>query len=204
MPDQVCQIAANPAAFRAELRRRCIAARLSMPAAVHAAGSECVRRHLAALLLPRPPGIIAFCAAVRGEVDCQPLVESLIAAGWQAAMPVVTRPKAPMTFRAWSPDTPMSTDAHGIPIPAQGRPAQPGIVLLPLVAFDAAGYRLGYGGGYFDRTLPGLVPIPLAIGVGFELGAVETILPGPHDHPLDWLVTEAGSRAAGPARRDFS
>ena len=68
----------------------------------------------------------------------------------------------------------------------------PNIILLPLVAFDRQGFRLGYGGGYFDRTLAALVPRPLAIGVGFELARVADIRPQAHDLPLDAVVTEAG------------
>jgi 5,10-methenyltetrahydrofolate synthetase len=86
----------------------------------------------------------------------------------------------------------MSEDRHGIPIPGGGPAIDPDIVLLPLVAFDTAGYRLGYGGGYFDRTLAARVPRPLAIGVGFELGRVADIRPQGHDVRLDAVVTEAG------------
>jgi 5,10-methenyltetrahydrofolate synthetase len=119
-------------------------------------------------------------------------------------MPVVVIPAAPMIFRAWTPATPMTTDRHGIPVPVD-IPADPttgdaviepniapDILLLPLVAFDAAGYRLGYGGGYFDRTLAARVPRPRAIGVGFELARVPDIRPQAHDLPLDAIVTEAG------------
>jgi 5-formyltetrahydrofolate cyclo-ligase len=71
----------------------------------------------------------------------------------------------------------MALDRHGIPVPAAGEELGPAIVLLPLVAFDPQGFRLGYGGGYFDRTLATMVPRPLAVGVGFELGRVAAIRP---------------------------
>ncbi len=86
----------------------------------------------------------------------------------------------------------MNEDRYGIPTPAAGDFLQPQALLIPLVAFDAAGYRLGYGGGFFDRTLASLHPRPLAIGVGFELNRVETIHPEAHDARLDAIVTEAG------------
>ena len=86
----------------------------------------------------------------------------------------------------------MEEDRHGIPTPAIGDFVQPQALLIPLAAFDAAGFRLGYGGGYFDRTLAGLQPRPLAIGVGFELCRVASIHPEPHDERLDAVVTEAG------------
>ncbi len=88
----------------------------------------------------------------------------------------------------------MITDRHGIPIPDTAASETPDVLLLPLVAYDAAGYRLGYGGGYFDRTLAGCVTRPLTIGVGFALGAVATIRPQPHDIPPDWIVTELDAK----------
>ena len=107
-------------------------------------------------------------------------------------MPVVVAPNAPMNFRTWTPSSAMDSDRHGMPIPASGQTVVPDIVLLPLVAFDPQGFRLGYGGGYFDRTLAVLVPRPLTIGVGFELARVANIRPQAHDLPLDAVVTEAG------------
>jgi len=86
----------------------------------------------------------------------------------------------------------MGVDRHGIPIPQDGPNIVPDIVLLPLVAFDTQGFRLGYGGGYFDRTLAMLVPRPLAIGVGFELGRVADIRPQAHDIRLNAVCTEIG------------
>jgi hypothetical protein len=93
----------------------------------------------------------------------------------------------------------MGADRYGIPIPADGAALMPDIVLLPLLAFDAQGFRLGYGGGYFDRTLAAMVPRPQAIGVGFELGRVADIRPQAHDARLDAIVTEAGVFAPGLA-----
>jgi 5,10-methenyltetrahydrofolate synthetase len=194
MTDQPPQTAANPDDLRATLRREKIAARLALPAAAHRAASVAIRHHLTEILLPLRSGTIAFCMPIRAEVDCQPLILHLLAAGWQAAMPVVWETDAPMEFRGWTPDAPMTTDPFGIPIPAAGSVAHPDVILLPLVAFDAAGYRLGYGGGYFDRTLAVIQPRPLAVGVGFDLAAVKDIRPERHDVPLDLIVTESGIR----------
>lgn len=194
MTDQPRQTAVNPDALRATLRRERIAARMALPAAAHRSASVAIRHHLTELLLPLRAGTIAFCMPIRAEVDCRPLVEHLIALGWQAAMPVVRETAAPLEFRGWTPDAPMTVDPYGIPIPAAGRQAHPDVILLPLVAFDAAGYRLGYGGGYFDRTLAVMQPRPLAVGVGFDLGAIEDIRPERHDVPLDRIVTESGIR----------
>jgi 5,10-methenyltetrahydrofolate synthetase len=88
----------------------------------------------------------------------------------------------------------MTTDRHGIPIPDTRTVAAPDVILLPLVAFDESGYRLGYGGGYFDRTLASLTPRPIGIGVGFELARIDTVRPTAYDIPLDVIVTETELR----------
>lgn len=185
--------------FRAALRREKLAARMALDKNAYEARAARIDSHLSALLVPLPPQVLAFCAPVRGEFDARPLVSLLIEHGWRAAMPVVEATSSPMSFRAWSPSSTMCIDRHGIPNPRDGCPVVPDIVLLPLVAFDLHGFRLGYGGGYFDRTLASLVPRPLAIGVGFELARVVDIRPQPHDIPLDVVVTEAGiERLASP------
>lgn len=135
--------------------------------------------------------MLAFCWPIRAEFDCRPLAGTLLAAGWQMAMPVVTLRGAPMTFRDWTPESAMTSDPHGIPIPDTATVRHPDVLLLPLVAFDSAGYRLGYGGGYFDRTLAACVPRPLSVGVGFECGRVPSIHPEAHDIPLDCIITES-------------
>lgn len=178
--------------YRAALRRDSLAARLALDAASHAALSARIEARLRTLLTSLQSQTLAFCAPVRGEFDARPLATELLGRGWQAAMPVVVAPTSPMVFRAWSPEAAMDIDRHGIPIPADGPEVRPDIVLLPLVAFDAQCFRLGYGGGYFDRTLAALVPRPQAIGVGFELGRVADIRPQAHDQRLDAVVTEAG------------
>lgn len=194
MTDQPRQTAVNPDALRATLRREKVAARQAMPAAAQRAANVAIQHHLTEFLLPLKTGTIAFCMPIRAEADCRPLVEHLLTLGWQAAMPAVEVIDAPMAFRAWLPDAPMTTDPYGIPIPATDRQLHPDVLLLPLVAFDAAGYRLGYGGGYFDRTLAAMKPRPLSIGVSFDLCAVKDIHPERHDVPLDLIVTESGIR----------
>lgn len=181
-----------PAEFRRETRQRCIAARLALAPEAHAAASAAIEARLLALLSLRAVGVLGFCSPIRGEFDARPLALRLIALGWRAAMPVVMVRNAPMIWRAWSATTPMGSDDFGIAVPLAEEVAAPNLVLAPLVAFDAAGYRLGYGGGYFDRTLAATEPRPETIGVGFEVGRVDSILPEPHDIALDRIVTEAG------------
>ena len=110
----------------------------------------------------------------------------------QALLPVVVAPKTPLAFRAWTPQTPMVKDRYGIETPAEGEFVVPQALLIPVNAFDVAGYRIGYGGGFFDRTLATTVPMPLSIGVGFELARLDSIHPEAHDQRLDAMVSEAG------------
>lgn len=86
----------------------------------------------------------------------------------------------------------MTKGVFDLPVPDGTEVVRPEALLIPPVGFDAQGYRLGYGGGYFDRTLAAMVPQPLKIGVAFELSRIPTIYPQPHDVPMDFIVTEAG------------
>lgn len=191
-PEHAANSTANCATGRASLRREKIAARAALTPAEHARLNALVEDRLATELAPHRPGVLAFCWPIRNEFDARPLAARLIAAGWRMAMPTVVEKDAPMVFRPWTADGAMTRDPYGIPVPDSAAIAPPpDVVLLPLVAFDARGFRLGYGGGYFDRTLAAMVPRPLIIGVGFELARVADIHPQAHDIPLDRVVTEA-------------
>ena len=107
---------------------------------------------------------------------------------------------SPLEFREWTPHSEMIEDRYGIHIPARRDVLRPDAILMPLNGFDGAGYRLGYGGGYFDRSLAGMNPRPLAIGVGFELARLDSIRPQAHDLPMDFIVTEAGAFAVANGR----
>ncbi len=138
---------------------------------------------------------VGFCWPIKNEPDLRPLMESFIKsgkAGFSALMPVVVDTDSALAFRTWTPDGRMLNDRYGIPTPTDGAFLTPEVLLLPVNAFDAAGYRLGYGGGFFDRTLATLEPRPLSIGVGFELARVDSIRPQAHDMRLDAIATEAG------------
>ena len=147
---------------------------------------------------------VAFCWPVKNEPDLRPLLATWMTAkntGFCALLPVVVEENAPLAFRGWTEETALVADRYGIPTPVDGDFVQPEALLLPLNAFDAAGYRLGYGGGYFDRTLAarGRQGVrPLTIGVGYELARVDSIHPEPHDQPLDAIVTEAGAFRISP------
>ncbi|MCL4682197.1 MAG: 5-formyltetrahydrofolate cyclo-ligase [Rhodocyclaceae bacterium] len=180
--------------FRNALRNRLIAAREALPAELHAQRSRQIERHLGALVDVLSPAVLAFCWPFRGEFDARALVAARLPGGLRACLPVVVVDNGlPLEFREWSPQSEMIEDRYGIHIPARGETLRPDAILMPLNAFDAAGYRLGYGGGYFDRSLAALSPRPRAVGVGFELARVDSIRPQAYDLPMDFIVTEAGA-----------
>jgi hypothetical protein len=118
-------------------------------------------------------------------------MRELAAAGVAVALPVALRLGEPMTFRPWQRGAPMERGLWDIPIPATTAAVVPRTLIAPIVGFDAVNYRLGYGGGFFDRTLAQLGPAASAIGVGFSLFALPTIHPQPHDVAMARIVTEA-------------
>lgn len=163
------------------------------------AATQAVATHVLDLLDRRFPGRPARAVAaywpIGGELDLRPLMSELHGNGTSVALPVIVAKGAPLVFRRWSPDEPMVQGEWRIPVPAPASPTlHPQVLLIPLVGWDPAGYRLGHGGGYYDRTLATLEPRPLAIGVGLEAAHLETIHPQPHDVPLDVIVTERGVR----------
>ena len=183
--------AAGPA-WRRSQRRWLIAARLAMSEEARAAASRSIE---AALNQRFPPGSISLVGGywpIQGEFDPLPYLRSVLAAGAAAALPAAARPGEPLEYRPWTPRTRMAAGRWNIRHPAEGDAVTPAALLVPLVGFDAAGHRLGYGGGFFDRTLAALTPRPLAIGLAFEAQRIDDLGPRPHDEPMDVIVTEAG------------
>ncbi len=138
-------------------------------------------------------GVLGVCWPIRGEFDVRGVVEEHLSNGGQAALPVVVEKSAPVEFWRWHPGIPMQTGVWNIPIPATREVLMPDAIIVPLVGFDGAGFRLGYGGGYFDRTLAAAVPRPYAIGLGYAQAELATIHPQPHDIPMNLIVTENSS-----------
>jgi 5-formyltetrahydrofolate cyclo-ligase len=136
-------------------------------------------------------GIVGVFWPIRGEVDLRPFIDVIMKRGSLAAMPVVIAPKHPLEFRIWKPGDPMEMGAYAIPYPTEGDAVAPDVLLAPLVGFDTGCYRMGYGGGFYDRTLAALPNKPITVGVGFEIGRLETIRPQKYDIPLDYIVTES-------------
>ena len=178
-------------AWRRVLRREMVTRRSLLRDELHAELSARIVAHLHGAF--PPPKVAAFCWPIKHEPDVRAVIAAWTKVGTHAALPVVLAENTALAFREWSADTPLEADRYGIPTPLAGAWLVPDLILLPLNGFDAAGYRLGYGGGYFDRTLAALSPRPLAIGVGFEINRLDSIRPESHDQRLDWIVTEAGT-----------
>ena len=188
---------ANHVALRAAIRQRCLAARMALAAQVpeHQRKSGLIEQHLWTWFAQRVPRSFSFCAAIRGEYDSTPLAIRLIAHGWRATMAVAAAPASALEFRHWVPGVSMQSDRYGIPVPQSEIVPTPDVLLIPMVAFDGEGYRLGYGGGYFDRTLAQSsvnTSHPIAVGISFAFAQVDSVLPQAHDQQMDMMVTEAG------------
>jgi 5-formyltetrahydrofolate cyclo-ligase len=185
------------AAARQAARRRLIAERLALAPEMRARLAAALAERLAALLARLPGDTIGAYWPIKGEFDPLPLIGRLAEAGRIVALPAAVAADAPLEYRVWQPGDAMEQGRHGIPEPRRRRLVRPDILLIPLVGFDEACHRLGYGGGYFDRTLAALAPRPLSIGVGFEAALLPTIDPGAHDVALDFIVTDARLRERG-------
>jgi 5-formyltetrahydrofolate cyclo-ligase len=179
-------------AWRKSQRARLIEARMALPLDDHRAKSEVISRLLAARFPPDGLPSLGCYWPFRREYDCLPLMRKVIDEGGAVALPVVLQKNHPLEFRPWTPQTKMEAGVWNILHPAEGPAVHPAALLVPLVGFDDAGYRLGYGAGYYDRTLATFPKAPVTIGVGFELCRMPTIFPQPHDVPMDYIVTEAG------------
>lgn len=139
---------------------------------------------------------VGFCWPFKNEYDPRFLMRTLRARGARTALPVVVAPRQPLIFRLWAPGDELAKGVYDIPYPAAGEPVVPDVALVPMNGFDSGGYRLGYGGGFFDRTLAALRGAhgthPVAIGVTYELARMDTIEPQGYDIPMDYVATECG------------
>jgi len=183
---------------RAE-RDRLIAARLAIPRDLRREHAERIAAHLDALIHPLDGRTISTYWPLHGEPDLRPWMERVIARGGRCALPVVVVKNAALIFRAWTPHAKMEKGFWNIPVPADGAEIIPDIIIAPVVGFDYQCYRLGYGGGYFDRTLAGFRHSPLVIGVGYAHAQIPTIHPQPHDIAMAGIVTERETLERRPA-----
>lgn len=210
-PDYFDPLAVDPeqardvARWRRAERARLCAERQALGAATRRAAGEALAEHLRELLDARfdgaPESVLSAYWPIRGEPNLRGLMAELHAARLSVALPVVETRFAPLLFRRWTPEAALVRGDWNIPVPPpEADTLVPDIALAPLVGWDGEGYRLGNGGGYFDRTLAALAPPPLTIGIGYHSARLTTIYPQPHDVPLDIIVTEAGVQVVRETR----
>lgn len=178
--------------WRTVERERLIALRLAIPGEERRRLSERIARELDRLLGDLSGTTVAAYLPFRGEPDLRIWIEGLSMRGATAALPVVVAPRSPLEFRTWSRGEPLRPGVWNIPVPAGGTVVTPDVVIAPVVGYDAACYRLGHGGGFYDRTLAALPRRPRILGVGYERLSLRTIYPQTYDVPMDAIVTEAG------------
>jgi 5-formyltetrahydrofolate cyclo-ligase len=178
--------------WRKTERERLVRERLALDAAT----LERWRSRIDAYLERSFPGLarlrVAFCWPIKNEYDARHFARTLRERGALTALPVVVAPKMPLLFREWHPGVELAKGALDIPYPVNSPQVVPEAVLLPMNGWDSKGYRLGYGVGFFDRTLASLAQRPVVIGVSYEQARLETIYPQSWDIPVDYLVTERG------------
>lgn len=179
-------------AWRRAKRDTLIAARMALSSSAHNAASAEIGKHLKEIFAPLPRTLVGAYWPFRREYNVLGFLEWLTERRHEVALPVVLGKGQPLEFRRWTRDMEMISGVYDIPYPAKGEPVWPTVLIIPMVGFDAAGFRLGYGGGFYDRTLAAYTEKPLCVGTGFELGRLPTIHPLPHDIAMDEIVTEAG------------
>jgi 5-formyltetrahydrofolate cyclo-ligase len=185
--------------WRSETRAGLLAVRRALPGAARQQIATTIARTLCDTVVPLPGDCIGFYWPIRGEFDLRDAMLAFMARGATAALPVVVGKNQPLEFRPWQRDTALVRGVWDIPVPAPGAVVNPTVLVIPLVGFDPHGHRLGYGGGYYDRTLATMIPRPLTIGVGLAASRLPTIHPQPYDIPLDAILTEQGWAVPLPA-----
>ena len=183
---------------KAALRRALVAQRLALPDRWQRA--EALQRVLRLWLLNQTDTVIGAYWPIKGEFDPLPALHRWKEDGElvdepqrrRIGLPVINKQHKTLTFHAWYPGCEMEEDAYGIPKPKNTELIVPTLLFVPCVGYGPGGYRLGYGGGFYDRTLAALRPKPYTVGLGFANGLLPGLEPEPHDVPLDALLNELG------------
>lgn len=191
-------------AAKAGLRRKAHQQRAALGADARAEAARAAAHHfLAKARLPKTD-IVALYWPIRDEIDCKPLLAALMDAYQPVCLPVVMGENQPLEMRLWEQGAPLYPSGFGTLAPAETAPVvSPDCIVVPLLGFDRFGTRLGYGGGYYDRTLAGMARAPKLIGIAFAAQEVERIPRADHDVPLDAIVTEKGYRAFARPEEDI-
>ncbi|MCA1334896.1 MULTISPECIES: 5-formyltetrahydrofolate cyclo-ligase [Rhodobacterales] len=186
------ETARDVARFRRAERARLVAAR-ALPSEERQRATANLIDALDRVVAPRAGMTIAVYWPIRGEPDLRPWMGAAHAAGAQVLLPVVVEEHTPLEFQTWSPGCRMTRGFWNILVPADGEVRVPDIVIAPLVGVDEELYRLGNGGGYYDRTLARLDPQPRIVGVGFSACRLPTIYPMPWDVPMSEALLSDGT-----------
>jgi 5,10-methenyltetrahydrofolate synthetase len=179
-------------------RERLLSERSALAVESRARQTQDMASELDAIVGSRSAPVVSVYWPIKAEPDLRPWMRALQDRAVRVALPVALVLGQPLKFREWRPGGGLARGIWNIPYPADGVEVVPTVTIAPLVGFDAHCYRLGYGGGFFDRTLATLSPKPIAIGVGYPTASIPTIFPQPHDVPMDWIVTGNGA----PIRRE--
>ena len=182
-------------------RQQLVAERLHLPDRL--ARAEALQRVLRVWLVDRPDVVIGAYWPIKGEFDPLPALFRWQEAGMEAdalnarqkrriGLPVINKIDRTLSFYTWYPGCPMEEDAYGIPKPKDTELIQPTLLFVPCVGYGPGGYRLGYGGGFYDRTLAQLQPRPFTVGLGYTHGFLPDLEPEPHDVPLDAILNDNG------------
>jgi 5,10-methenyltetrahydrofolate synthetase len=162
---------------------------------------DLLQRVMRIWLVGRPDIVIGAYWPIKGEFDPLPALHRWKEDGElleqpeprRIGLPVVNKETHTMTFHAWYPGCPMEEDAYGIPKPKDTEIIVPTLLFAPCVGYGPGGFRLGYGGGFYDRMLASLSPKPFSVGLGFGMGFLADLEPEPHDMPLDAILNEHGA-----------
>jgi len=189
--------AQDPASRKKELRKQAKRRRAEAAAAAHPDAGERLAKVIENHVIPKAEGrCVSAYWPMGDEIDPRPAMHLLHAYGRTIGLPVMRGADTPLVFRQWWPDAPLAEGGFGTRMPTEDAPeVTPEVLLVPMLAFNDAGYRLGYGGGFYDRTLEDLRgenPATLAVGLAYSGQRVDDLPVGPFDQPLDALVTESG------------
>jgi 5-formyltetrahydrofolate cyclo-ligase len=188
---------------KADLRARMLVKRASIEPGVAAAAASVIADRVPELVAPEAAVVAAYWP-LPGELDPRPALERLVARGHRLALPRMQAKTLPLAFHTWDRDQPLIRGGFAVMQPDPAAPvAIPDVILVPLLAFDRRGHRLGYGRGYYDRTLRALRAegARVAIGLAFALQEFEAVPSGSLDEPLDAILTERESLSWSRASR---
>jgi 5-formyltetrahydrofolate cyclo-ligase len=186
---------------KADARKSAAAARKVAHEDMLEAAPLLLASHMFPVLPTATQNIVSGFFPYKTEIDTRPLLGKLAGDGWTTCLPIVVGLNEPLIFRRWMPGQPTTPGMWDIPQPTDEAPlVEPDVLLVPMMAFDRRGYRLGYGGGFYDRTLQKLraKKTIIAIGVAYAGQEIDIVPHDRHDQPLDYIITEQGLFKVSP------